>query len=65
MTSLDSHHPAILDEIARDLSGNLGFPTCLDVDVLIRDTLADPSARLKSVATAVGIFPHTVPTVRP
>ncbi len=50
-------HFKILDQIARDLSGDVNFPTCLDAAVLIRNTLRDPQADLARVVQVVGVEP--------
>lgn len=47
----------LLEEIARDLSGEPSFPTCMDAATLIRDTLKDPEASLERVCKAVSIEP--------
>lgn len=50
-------HFRILEDIARDLSGDINFPTCLDAAILVRNTLKDPLADLDRVAQAVGAEP--------
>jgi HD-like signal output (HDOD) protein len=50
-------HFRILEDIARDLSGDINFPTCLDAAVLVRNTLKDPYANIERVAQAVGVEP--------
>ena len=50
-------HFHILEDIARDLSGDVNFPTCLDAAILVRNTLRDPFANLEQVAQAIGIEP--------
>lgn len=50
-------HFRILDDIARDLSGDINFPICLDAAILIRNTLKDPFANLDKVVQAVSIDP--------
>ncbi len=58
MTADNNHiHFKILDQIARDLSGDVNFPTCLDAAVLIRNTLRDPLADLAKVVQVVGVEP--------
>lgn len=52
-----SLHFRILEDIARDLSGDANFPTCLDAAILIRDSLCDPFASLDRVGHAVGMEP--------
>lgn len=50
-------HLRIIEDIARDLSGDVNFPTCLDAALSIRNTLRDPFANLERVAQAVGVEP--------
>ena len=58
MTADNTHiHFKILDQIARDLSGDVNFPTCLDAAVMIRNTLRDPLADLAKVVQVVGVEP--------
>ena len=57
MTGNDSLHFRILEDIARDLSGDVNFPTCLDAAILVRNTLKDPFANLEHVVQAIGVEP--------
>jgi HD-like signal output (HDOD) protein len=58
MSAIDPRtHFHILEDIARDLSGDTNFPTCMDVAVLVRNTLKDPLASLERVVQVVGIEP--------
>jgi len=50
-------HFRILEDIARDLSGDISFPVCMDAAILIRNTLKDPFANLARVTQAVGFEP--------
>lgn len=50
-------HFAILEDIARELSGDVNFPTCLDAALLIRDTLKDPMVDLNRVVQVVSVEP--------
>jgi len=50
-------HFRILEDIARDLSGDVNFPTCLDAAVIIRDTLRNPMVGLERVIQVVSIEP--------
>lgn len=50
-------HFRILEDIARDLSGDVNFPTCLDAAILVRNTLKNPFANLQQVVQAIGIEP--------
>jgi len=55
--SASASHFRILEDISRDLSGELNFPTCMDAAVLVRNTLKDPNASLERVAQVIGIEP--------
>jgi HD-like signal output (HDOD) protein len=50
-------HFRILEDIARDLSGDVNFPTCLDAAILVRNTLKNPFANLQQVVQAIGVEP--------
>lgn len=50
-------HFRILEDIARDLSGDINFPICMDAAILVRNTLKDPFANLARVAQVVGFEP--------
>lgn len=50
-------HFRILEDIARDLSGEVNFPTCLDAAIMVRNTLKDPEVSLDRVAQVVSIEP--------
>ena len=50
-------HFRILQDIARDLSGDINFPICMDAAILIRNTLKDPFANLARVAQTVSFEP--------
>ena len=52
-----SIHFHILEDIARDLSGDVNFPTCLDAAMLVRNTLRDPLVDLHLVVQAIGAEP--------
>lgn len=54
---MDSPHFQVLEDIARDLSGEVNFPTCLDAAVLVRNTLRDPEITLDRIAAVVGSEP--------
>ncbi|HLO63978.1 MAG TPA: HDOD domain-containing protein [Azonexus sp.] len=53
----ESLHFRILEDIARDLSGDVNFPTCLDAAMLVRNTLRDPLADLQLVVRAISAEP--------
>lgn len=57
MTTDVNIHFRILEDIARDLSGDINFPICMDAAILIRNTLKDPFANLDRVVQAVGVDP--------
>lgn len=53
----DNVHFRILQDIARDLSGDVNFPICLDSAITVRNTLRDPLADLSRITGAVGLDP--------
>lgn len=53
----DNVHFSILQDIARDLSGDVNFPICLDSAIMIRNTLRDPLADIGRITQAVGFDP--------
>lgn len=56
--SIDSTtHFRILEDIARDLSEEVNFPTCLDAAIMVRNTLKDPDVSLDKVAKILSIEP--------
>ncbi|UCV18404.1 HDOD domain-containing protein [Ferribacterium limneticum] len=57
MASNRSIHFHILEDIARDLSGDINFPTCLDAALLVRNALKDPFASTDQVVQAISIEP--------
>lgn len=57
MSGNDSIHFRILEDIARDLSGDVNFPTCLDAAILVRNTLKDPFANISHVVQAISVEP--------
>jgi HD-like signal output (HDOD) protein len=50
-------HFRILQDIARDLSGDINFPTCMDAAILVRNTLKDPQVDLERVVQVVSLEP--------
>lgn len=50
-------HFRILEDIARDLSGDVNFPTCMDAAMLVRDTLRDPLVAAPQVVRAISAEP--------
>jgi HD-like signal output (HDOD) protein len=57
MASNRSIHFHILEDIARDLSGDINFPTCLDAALLVRNALKDPFASTDQVVQAISVEP--------
>jgi HD-like signal output (HDOD) protein len=57
MTSGSSIHFRILEDIARDLSGDINFPTCMDAAILVRNALKDPFASTEQVVQAISVEP--------
>ncbi|MCL2523157.1 MAG: HDOD domain-containing protein [Betaproteobacteria bacterium] len=51
-----THFP-ILEDIARDLSGDINFPTCMDAAILVRNTLKNPWVNLERVVQVIGVEP--------
>ncbi|MFC5302754.1 HDOD domain-containing protein [Azospira restricta] len=63
-TSLDKKDEALkaqrfkmLEDIARDLSGDVTFPTCFDAALQIRNVMRDPNVSLPQIAKAVRMEP--------
>lgn len=57
MTDEGGIHFRILEDIARDLSGDVNFPTCLDAAILVRNTLKNPDISIEQVVRVVGSEP--------
>lgn len=57
MSSVSSIHFHILEDIARDLSGDVNFPTCLDAAILVRNALKDSFASTEQVVQAISVEP--------
>ncbi len=47
----------MLEDIARDLAGEISFPTCFDAALQIRNVLRDPNASLREIANVVRMEP--------
>lgn len=47
----------MLEDIARDLSGDVTFPTCFDAALQIRNVMRDPNVSLPQIAKAVRMEP--------
>lgn len=50
-------HFRILEDIAKDLSGDVNFPTCLDASMTVRNVLRDPLVSVEKVAQVVSVEP--------
>ncbi|MBK6357611.1 MAG: HDOD domain-containing protein [Betaproteobacteria bacterium] len=57
MASGSTLHFHILEDIARDLSGDVNFPTCLDAALLVRNALKDPLASTDQVVQVISVEP--------
>lgn len=57
MTANGSIHFRILEDIARDLSGDVNFPTCLDAAIIVRNALKDPFANIEHVVQVISVEP--------
>ena len=57
MTTDNKIHFRILEDIARDLSGEVNFPTCLDAAIMVRNALKDPEISLDRVAHVIEVEP--------
>ena len=57
MPSRGGTHFQILDDIARELSGDVNFPTCLDAAILVRNALKDPFVRNEQIVQALSVEP--------
>jgi HD-like signal output (HDOD) protein len=57
MAGEDGTHFRILEDIARDLSGDVNFPTCLDAAILVRNTLNNPAVGLDRAVQVIGNEP--------
>lgn len=57
--STQSHalHFRILEDIARDLSGDTSFPACLEACIAVRDALSDPVVSMEKVVQAIDADP--------
>ncbi|MDR1848937.1 MAG: HDOD domain-containing protein [Zoogloeaceae bacterium] len=53
-------HFRILEDIARDLSGEVNFPTYLDASLSVRNVLKDPMISIEKVVQVVGVEPLIV-----
>lgn len=57
METAQNIHFRILEDIAKDLSGEVNFPTSLDAAIMVRNTLKNSEVTLDQVARAVGLEP--------
>lgn len=56
-SALNAQRFQMLEDIAKELSGNVVFPTCFDVLVQLRKTLQDPNYTLDQVASLIALEP--------
>lgn len=47
----------MLEDIARELAGDVVFPTCFDIAIELRRTLQDPNQSIDRIAAVVGVEP--------
>lgn len=57
MTADQNIHFHILEDIAKDLSCEINFPTSLDAAIMVRNTLKNPEVSIEQVSRAVGLEP--------
>ena len=57
MYARNNIHFRLLEDIARELSGEVNFPTCMDAAMMVRNTLKDHSVGLDKVLLAVSMEP--------
>ncbi|MEY2633986.1 MAG: hypothetical protein RIR00_2640 [Pseudomonadota bacterium] len=57
MEASSTAHFRLLEDIARELSGEVNFPTCLDACLAVRNALRDPSVSLERLAQVIQIEP--------
>jgi HD-like signal output (HDOD) protein len=55
--ALKAQRFAMLQDIARDLSGEISFPTCFDVAIRIRNALRDPLVSIRQVSRLISTEP--------
>ncbi|MDR0996771.1 MAG: HDOD domain-containing protein [Zoogloeaceae bacterium] len=55
-----SIHFQLLESVAKDLSGDVNFPTCFDATIRIRKVISDPMASADRIAAAISIEPMVV-----
>jgi len=60
MTSAQSLHFRILEDIARDLSDEVNFPTYLDASLSVRNALKDPMVSIDKIAQVISVEPLIV-----
>jgi HD-like signal output (HDOD) protein len=53
-------HFRILEDIARDLSGEVNFPTYLDASISVRNALKDPMVSISKIGQVVSVEPLIV-----
>jgi putative nucleotidyltransferase with HDIG domain len=57
MTDSNTVHFRILEDIARDLSRELNFPTCLDASISIRNALRDANVSVHRLVQVISVEP--------
>jgi putative nucleotidyltransferase with HDIG domain len=57
MYARNNIHFRLLEDIARELSGEVNFPTCMDAAMMVRNTLKDHGVGLDKVLLAVSMEP--------
>lgn len=57
MYARNNIHFRLLEDIARELSGEVNFPTCMDAALMVRNTLKDHGVGLDKVLLAVSMEP--------
>lgn len=57
MYAQNNLHFRLLEDIARELSGDVNFPTCMDAALMVRNTLKDPNVGIDKIVLAVSMEP--------
>ena len=55
--ALNGQRFQMLEDIAKDLAGEVCFPTCFDVAMRVRNILRDPEVSLDQVVSVVKLEP--------
>lgn len=56
-SALNAQRFQMLEDIARELSGEVVFPTCFDVSIRLRKVLQDPNQSLEGIASVISVEP--------